>query len=180
MRFGDLLTETDAKEICLNEGVKIIGSRWVINPKITQMSEAVGSEAIETVRMRLVVQEIAWGSAAHLGLSSGTPSAESIRAMLTLGSQKGMTIATLDVSTAFLHSPIPPNQRYIIRLPGDLSWSSTSYQPVFADLHKALVLEHVPGSIWRVMSEKSMVFLHTSQRLASSKAPGPTERILAI
>ena len=167
VRFGDLLTETDAKEICLNEGVKIIGSRWVINPKITQMSEAVGSEAIETVRMRLVVQEIAWGSAAHLGLSSGTPSAESIRAMLTLGSQKGMTIATLDVSTAFLHSPIPPNQRYIIRLPGDLSWSSTSYQPVFADLHKALNGLRIGARAWinlvRDVGKEYGIFAHESE-----------------
>ena len=35
--------------------------------------------------MRTVAQEIAWGSAAaELGLSSGTPSAKSIRAIISL------------------------------------------------------------------------------------------------
>lgn len=92
------------------------------------------------VRMRVVVQQVASGapSAGKLGLSSATPSGEAVRALLAMGSQPKMGIATLDVSDAFLHSRLPRGERVLVRLPPDVSWSPTEYAPVFADLSRAL------------------------------------------
>ena len=134
--------------------------------------------------MRMVVQEVAWGSAAHLGLSSGTPSAESIRAIISLGSQPGMNISTIDVSTAFLHSPIPEGQTYVIRLPGDLSWSATGHQPIFAKLNRALNGLRIGARAWiglvRSVGKEYITSTHMKQRPACSKALGQMVKTAVI
>ena len=136
VQFAKLISAKEARK----SGCKIIGTRWVIGPKEIQLDENDASSVVEGVRMRLVVQEVAHGAAAasKLGLSSGTPSSEAVRAILIMCSQRDMWIATLDVSAAFLHSELPPGSRYVVRMPGDVSWSPTIHEPVYADLNRAL------------------------------------------
>ena len=104
------------------------------------MDENDASSIVEGIWMRLVVQEVAHGaaSASKLGLSSGTPSGEAVRAVMIMCSQPEMHIATVDVSVAFLHSELPKGARYVIRMHGDVSWSATTHEPVYADLRRAL------------------------------------------
>ena len=49
-----------------------------------------------------------------------------------------MGAATLDASAAFLHSTLPKNERALVRLPADVSFHPTEYEPVYADLYQAL------------------------------------------
>ena len=95
--------------------------RWVVNQKELQLSEGSESERKTGVRTRLVVQQVAAGSGAagKVGFSSNTPSAEAVKAFLTLGSQPSMGTCTLDASA--LHSRLPRGERVLVRLPPDIS-----------------------------------------------------------
>ena len=136
VKFGRLLKEDATKRLKL----KIIPSRWVVGAKDIQVSESSVDENYEGVRARLVVQEVASGSgsAGKMGFSSNTPSTESVRLILGRSSDPRMTIATLDVSAAFLHSDLPSDVHVVIRMPSDLSWSPQEYKPVYSELTKAL------------------------------------------
>ena len=135
--FGELLDEKAAKRLAKELNCKIIPMRWVVNQKEIQLDEN-KSERKSGVRTRLVVQQVAAGAGAagKLGFSSNTPSAEAVRAFLALGSRMGA--ATLDASAAFLHSKLPKNERAIVRMPADVSFHATEYEPVYVDLYQAL------------------------------------------
>jgi hypothetical protein len=138
--FGELLDEKSAKKLAKDLSCKIIPMRWVVNQKEIQLDEGTKSERKTGVRTRLVVQQVAAGSGAagKMGFSSNTPSAEAVKAFLTLGSQPSMGTCTLDASAAFLHSRLPRGERVLVRLPPDISFDPTEYQPVYADLYQAL------------------------------------------
>ena len=78
-------------------------------------------DGVSSLRARLVVQQVATGDASQLGFSSSTPSGESIRSILTYISTSKLHISTLDVSTAFMNSKLPPGVKVCIRLPSDIS-----------------------------------------------------------
>lgn len=131
VKFGRVVSRKEAMEYCAKWGIKPIGCRWVIGPK--------DLEGIPGVRCRMVVQEIAVGpSAAALGVSASTPSAESLRVLLATASTQRMHLSSLDVSAAFMHAPLPKGVKVCVRLPGDISADNNSHQPSFAILDKAL------------------------------------------
>ena len=82
VNFASLISGKGARQ----SGCKVIGIRWVIGPKEIQMDENDASSIVEGIWMRLVVQEVAHGaaSASKLGLSSGTPSGEAVRAVMIM------------------------------------------------------------------------------------------------
>ena len=98
-----------------------------------------------------MVQEVASGSgsAGKMGFSSNTPSSESVRLILGRSSDPRMTIATLDVSAAFLHSDLPSDVHVVIRMPSDLSWSPQENTPVHSELTKALNGLRCASRAWR-------------------------------
>ena len=107
-------------------GLRIIPSRWVAAYK---------SES--RVRVRIVAKDIARGiSARALGISSPTPSIEGLHFLLSLSAQRGLRLKSLDVSHAFMHSPLPPNLYIILKLPQSVSLHDGS--PAFLLLYKAL------------------------------------------
>ena len=76
-----------------------------------------GSEA------RCVGQEVAnTGPASPLGLSSKTPSAEALRALLAMAGADDLRVCGLDVSAAFRFSPLPGRARAIVKLLPDVSY----------------------------------------------------------
>ena len=61
-----------------------------------------------------------------------------------------MDIATLDVSTAFLHSPLPKGEKAVIMLPRDVSSSSDGYAPVYMILDQAMNGLRVAAKAWNL------------------------------
>eukprot|EP00439_Symbiodinium_sp_Y106_P004369 s15698_g1.t1 len=105
----------------------------------------------EAVRARCVVQDVAKGStASSLGLSATTPSLEALRTLLAIAAKDSMDIATLDVSTAFLHSPLPKGEKAVIMLPRDVSSSSDHYVPVYMILDQAMNGLRVAAKAWNL------------------------------
>ena len=107
-------------------GLRIIPSRWVAAYK---------SES--RVRVRIVAKDLNRGmSARALGISSPTPSIEGLHFVLSLSAQRGIRLKSLDVSHAFMHSPLPPNLYIILKLPQSVSLHDGS--PAFLFLYKGL------------------------------------------
>ena len=117
---GQVLAENVARE----SGQRIIGTRWVTNEK---------EEAQEGVRARIVAKDFASGqSARSMGISCPTPSIEALRMVLgvacgawSVGNQ-AMFLAGLDVSQAFMNSPLERPE--ILRMPLSMSMKG---QPIF-------------------------------------------------
>ena len=162
VRFGSVITKSEAEKYAKLHGIKILGTRWIVNPKEIENEEG--------VRCRLVVQEIASGSssAASQGISSSTPSGESLRIMLTLAATEGYDLTSLDISTAFVHSPLPKGNKAVVRLPGDVSWKSTIHEPVYAILHNSLNGLRVASLAWLELARRTHFgqsdFVHHQQR----------------
>ena len=122
--FGKVVPKAEALEFCARWGIKPIGCRWILGPKDIEGKPA--------VRCRMVVQELAVGpSAASMGVSASTPSAESLRVLLSVASTEKMHLFCLDVSCAYMHSPLPKNIRAVVRLPADVSAHSQTHTPAF-------------------------------------------------
>ena len=144
VKAGVILSEQKKEEFCKLHGVKPITCRWVTNEK---------PESDEGVRARIVVKDIARGSATarSLAISSPTPSVESLR--MVLGASCGiwgaeMSLYAIDVSQAFMNSPLRDKERIVLRMP--LSISTTSGEPIFLEAHKALNGLRVASLTWSV------------------------------
>ncbi|CAE7318825.1 unnamed protein product [Symbiodinium sp. CCMP2592] len=85
-----------------------------------------------------------------MGLSATTPSLEALRTLLAIAAKDSMDIATLDVSTAFLHSPLPKGEKAVIMLPRDVSSRSDYYAPVYMILDQAMNGLRVAAKAWNL------------------------------
>ena len=139
---GNVLTGPQSVAFCQKYKVKIIACRWVTNAK---------PEAVEGVRARIVVKDFAKGelTARAQGISSPTPSVESLRMLLGAVSgawtvSKGMNLYSADISQAFMHSPL--EAKVCVRLP--LSVSTLDGQPVFLEARKGLNGLRISSLAW--------------------------------
>ena len=106
--------------------MRVIPSRWV---------SAYKSES--RVRVRIVAKDLNKGiSARKLGISSPTPSIEGLHFVLTLAAQRALRLKGLDVSHAFMHSPLPHGLVIVLKLP--LSVSMPDGSQAYLLLYKAL------------------------------------------
>ena len=80
------------------------------------------------------MKDFATGKAKAEGVSSPTPST-GLKACLALASFCHMTLAALDVSAAFMHTPLK-SRKYIIKCPLSLTWGDGS--PMYLELKRAL------------------------------------------
>ena len=142
-KAGRIVSADEAHTFSKKHGIRIIPTRWVLGPKVVNGKEA--------VRARCVVQDVAKGStASSLGLSATTPSLEALRTLLAIAAKDSMDIATLDVSTAFLHSPLPKGEKAVIMLPRDVSSRSDYYAPVYMILDQAMNGLRVAAKAWNL------------------------------
>ena len=106
LAVGDVIWEVDPRE-------KVISTRWVSNAK----TERVDGREHHLVRCRVVARDFAEGAtAAQLGISSATSSAEALRTFICYAGSK-RNIVGLDVSTAFLFADLDPDGRVVVKLP---------------------------------------------------------------
>ena len=102
-----------------NPGLRLIASRWVCAYK---------SEV--RTRARIVAKDYNRGATARsLGFSSPTPSIESVHLGLAIASSRGYRLRALDISHAFMHSPIQSGMVIVLRMPMSVSTAEggTSY-----------------------------------------------------
>lgn len=89
------------------------------------------------VRARIVAKDIRRSQTARqMGYSSPTPSVESLNVVLSYAALHDFRLKSLDISHAFMHSPLPSTELIILKLPQSVSLGDGS--PAFLRLHKAL------------------------------------------
>ena len=146
-KAGRIVSADEARSFASKYGVRIIPTRWVIGPKVVNGKEA--------VRARCVVQDVAKGSTASLlGISATTPSLEALRTLLAIAATDSMEIATLDVSTAFLHSPLPRDAKAVISLRKDVSSRSDMNALAYMILDQAMNGLRVAAKAWNMKLAK--------------------------
>ena len=126
-KTGTLVGEAQVKDLKRGHpNTRVIQSRWVCAYK-----------GETRVRCRIVAKDFNRGSSAKsLGFSSPTPSIESVHLVLTIACKRGYRLRSLDISHAFMHSPIRGGTKIVLKLP--LSVSLISGEPGFMILDKAL------------------------------------------
>ena len=106
--------------------LRVIQARWVTAFK-----------SIDRVRARVVAKDLrSKESARSLGCSSPTPSCEIVQILLSLAATRGWRLRALDISHAFMHSPIPRDTNVVLRMPQSIS--TVAGEIVFLKLRKAL------------------------------------------
>ena len=114
-KVGVLLREDDVNAIRkLHKHARVIASRWVCAKKPSK------------VRSRIVAKDLSkrggsTQSARSLGFSSPTPSSEALYLVLSLSATRDWRLVALDISHAFMHSPLPSSQVVVLRLPLSVS-----------------------------------------------------------
>ena len=126
-QVGQVLSGAEVEQLKVSRPhLRVIQARWVTAFK-----------SVERVRARVVAKDIrSKESARALGCSSPTPSCEVVQILLSIASTRGWRLRALDVSHAFMHSPLPANTRVVLRMPKSIS--TLSGELVFLDLWKSL------------------------------------------
>ena len=114
-KTGRIITQSeldDMKKAVPN--LRLIQSRWVAAYK-----------SCEIVRTRIVAKDFNRGSRARsLGFSSPTPSIESVHLVLAMAATRKMLLRALDVSHAFMHSPLGTGVHVVLKMPLTISFPS--------------------------------------------------------
>ena len=147
LAVGDVIWEVDPKE-------KVISTRWVSNAK----TEQVDGRENQLVRCRVVARDFAQGAtAAHLGISSATSSAEALRTFICYAGSKKRNIVGLDVSTAFLFADLDPDGHVVVKLPDGVK--GRDGRRGFLRLKKALYGLRIAAQQWSRHLAKLLKFL---------------------
>ncbi|CAE7296302.1 unnamed protein product, partial [Symbiodinium natans] len=128
-KAGNVMNKAQAEAYCHKHGIQVLASRWVTNEKTD-------TDGAEIVRSRLVVKDFRGSkSARSLEISSPTPSVEALRTVLAYAGRHDWELASLDVSQAFMHTPLK-HRKACIKMP--LSVSFPNGEPVYMALSQAL------------------------------------------
>ena len=71
-----------------------------------------------------------------MGISSPTPSAESIKTAIAVAGFSDAFVWTLDCSAAFMHTPLSSDRTILVKMPLSMSWEDGS--PLYLRLQKSL------------------------------------------
>ena len=144
VRAGNVLTQKEMERFCAEFSTRPIPCRWVTGEK---------PEADEGVRARMVVKDIARGAATARaqGISSPTPSVESLRVLLGMACGAWgcppMGLFAIDVSQAFMNAPLEKHH-VVVRLPTSVSRDNDANEPVYLEAKKGLNGLRVGSLAW--------------------------------
>ena len=126
LAVGRPITEREAHEIARDGCTRILPTRWVLVMKHDGR-----------IRARLVAKDLksAGLPAVREGHYSPTSSLESLRLVLAVSTRLGLSLVTIDISTALLYASLS-GERQVVKLPS--SCRDARGHPVFLDLLKAL------------------------------------------
>ena len=138
-KAGRPMSKEQADAYCTEHGISVLASRWVTNEKED-------TDGAEIVRSRLVVKDFRGSkSARSLEISSPTPSVEALRTILAYAGRNDWELASLDVSQAFMHTPLK-QRKACVKLP--LSVSFPNGEPVYMALDQALNGLRISSRAW--------------------------------
>ena len=107
------------------------------NARIIQARWVVARKSDVKVRARIVAKDIKkHQTARQLGYSSPTPSVESLHILLAHAAVSDFYLRSLDISHAFMHSPVPEGENIVLKLPQSVSMLDGTQ--AFLHLRKAL------------------------------------------
>ena len=107
------------------------------NARIIQARWVVARKSDVKVRARIVAKDIKkHQTARQLGYSSPTPSVESLHILLAHAAVSDFYLRSLDISHAFMHSPLPEGENIVLKLPQSVSMLDGTQ--AFLHLRKAL------------------------------------------
>lgn len=141
-RVGRVIKEAEALKLAKKWGIQIISTRWVSVEKDPT-----------NVRMRLVAREISKGkgTAKDLMVSSPTSSVESLRLMIAEAAAEDLTVMGLDVSAAFMASPLGKKLgkaiKVILKLPPN-TFGFDDGSAVYLEAYKAINGLRSSGLAW--------------------------------
>ena len=144
VKAGNVLAQKEMERFCAEFGTRPIPCRWVTGKK---------PEADEGVRARMVVKDIARGAATARaqGISSPTPSVESLRVLLGMACGAWgcppMGLFAIDVSQAFVNAPLE-KRHVVVRLPTSVSRGNDANEPVYFEAKKGLNGLRVGSLAW--------------------------------
>ena len=124
---GVLLDAMQVEQLKKNhKHARVIQARWVVARK-----------SDVKVRARIVAKDIRKSmTARQMGYSSPTPAVESLNIILAYAALHDYRMKSLDISHAFMHSPLPKSELIILKMPQSVSLDDGS--PAFLRLERAL------------------------------------------
>ena len=164
LQVGKNMTESEARKVAKEKGVKILTSRWVNTQKTPTLA-----------RCRLVVRDFASGaeSAFRSGIYAPTSSLDSLRCVLALASLWDLWLITSDVSTAFMYAEVEEDACDLVLLPSNISFKG---ERVVCLLFKAMNGLRRAPLLWFYQLQRTIYTLGGEDTFESTLFRIPTKR----
>ena len=164
LKAGKNMTESEARKLAKEKGVKILTSRWVNTQKTPTLA-----------RCRLVVRDFASGaeSAFRSGIYAPTSSLDSLRCVLALASLWDLWLITSDVSTAFMYAEVEEDACDLVLLPSNISFKG---ERVVCLLLKAMNGLRRAPLLWFYQLQRTIYTLGGEDTFESTLFRIPTKR----
>ena len=164
LKVGKNMTESEARKLAKEKGVKILTSRLVNTQKTPTLA-----------RCRLVVRDFASGaeSAFRSGIYAPTSSLDSLRCVLALASLWDLWLITSDVSTAFMYAEVEEDACDLVLLPSNISFKG---ERVVCLLFKAMNGLRRAPLLWFYQLQRTIYTLGGEDTFESSLFRIPTKR----
>ena len=164
LKVGKNMTESEARKLAKEKGVKILTSRWVNTQKTPTLA-----------RCRLVVRDFASGaeSAFRSGIYAPTSSLDSLRCVLALASLWDLWLITSDVSTAFMYAEVEEDAWELVLLPSNISFKG---ERVVCLLFKAMNGLRRAPLLWFYQLQRTIYTLGGEDTFESTLFRIPTKR----
>ena len=164
LEVGKNMTESEARKLAKEKGVKILTSRWVNTQKTPTLA-----------RCRLVVRDFASGaeSAFRSGIYAPTSSLDSLRCVLALASLWDLWLITSDVSTAFMYAEVEEHACDLVLLPSNISFKG---ERVVCLLFKAMNGLRRAPLLWFYQLQRTIYTLGGEDTFESTLFRIPTKR----
>ena len=164
LKVGKNMTESEARKLAKEKGVKILTSRWVNTQKTPTLA-----------RCRLVVRDFASGaeSAFRSGIYAPTSSLDSLRCVLALASLWDLWLITSDVSTAFMYAEVEEDACDLVLLPSNISFKG---ERVVCLLFKAMNGLRRAPLLWFYHLQRTIYTLGGEDTFESTLFRIPTKR----
>ena len=164
LKVGKNMTESEARKLAKEKGVKILTSRWVNTQKTPSLA-----------RCRLVARDFASGaeSAFRSGIYAPTSSLDALRCVLALASLWDLWLITSDVSTAFMYAEVEEDACDLVLLPSNISFKG---ERVVCLLFKAMNGLRRAPLLWFYQLQRTIYTLGGEDTFESTLFRIPTKR----
>ena len=148
LREKDMYEEVDMSTLSQDQLRRVVKTRWVVGDRpdpTTTATTTTGKVHASELRARFVAKGFSQHINDPMECYAATPSSTSLKGLLLLGILQGHQTTCLDISTAFINTPLPPTEPPIyVQPPAEWYYNS-------------------PTTLWRL--KRAMYGLRTSPKL---------------